>query len=187
MLNPHEPAPLHAGRPLLLDVGGIVPDHFEGTVKIEATCVLVDVNGKATCSVYAHDLRDPDYAVTYEGYRPQIEGPNQGESFQLNLNALSAEIAAVYVVASSDPIERFGNAQLAFLDLHYGSEEQAEHFARYELPGLTNSHGALLARLFRNGDSWYIDPLRFKFQITSVNELAGKATEHWGWYPPHAA
>lgn len=183
--EPEETAPIRTDRPLLLGVGAIVPDALTAQLEVNATCVLIDINGKAAYSVYAHDLRSPDGAVAYTGYRPQNTGPNQGEGFRLNLNALSTEIAVAYVTVSSHEVERFGDVQDVFLDMHYDGEELAEHIGRYQLAALKGSRGMLLARFVRNGPDWHAQTLRFGFYINSETELAGKAAEHWGWYPPH--
>lgn len=184
-LSHEENVPIHLDRPLLLDVGAEVSPDLNGKLEIDATCVLIDADGKAVYSVYAHDLTSPDRAITYTGYRPQNTGPNQGESFQLQLAELDPRIAAVYVLLSSHPLERFSAATTSFMNLHYGAEESAEHWGRYELPVIENSRGILLGRLVRNDAGWSLQTLRFNFYVESVNELTGKAVEHWGWYPPH--
>ena len=176
---------IHLDRPFMLDAGAEVPAGLTSQLEINATCVLIDTNGKVAHSVYAHDMTSPDRAVTYLGYRQQNFGPNQGESFQLKLAELDPTIAAVYLLLSSHPLEQFSAATAAFLDLHYGAEETAEHWAHYQQPVVENSRGTLLARLVKYDQRyWNLQTLRFGFYAESVNELAGKAAEHWGWYPP---
>jgi len=184
VLEPGHCIDLEPGRRLLLDVGGVVPAERTSQVEINATCVTVSTDGRAIYSVYGHSLRTPDYSVKYIGYRhPRVNaGPNKGESFELDLGAVPGNIAAIYVMLSAYPVAHFDFAGRAYVDFHYGTEEQATHFGHYELPVETGSQGVLLARIVRNGAGWQLQVLGLPFKIESENELAAQAASHFA--PP---
>lgn len=121
-------------------------------IDLDASCIMVDSNGKGTDLVWFKQLKSKCGKVQHSGDNRTGEGDGDDESILVELSNLSSNIHSLVFTVNSFTGQNFSsvaNAYCRIVDADNGKE-----LARLNLTEQGNHTGLIMAYLKRDGANW---------------------------------
>ncbi len=121
------------------------------SIDLDASCILLDRNGKALDTIWFRQLKSKCGAVVHSGDNLTGEGDGDDEVIHVNLEKLSTQVEFLAFTVNSFRGQTFNDVQNAFCRV---VDQANKELARYELTEQGAHTGIVIASLQRNNGSW---------------------------------
>ena len=148
-------------------LGGLFGGGSGGDVDLDASCVMLDAQGKVVDTVWFQQLTSLDGSVLHTGDNRTGAGDGDDEQIKVDLTRVPSNVAMLVFVVNSftgESFARIENATCRIVD-----EGSGEEVARYDLTGSGTHTAQVMAKVSRTGSGW---------QMTAIGQIANGRTFH---------
>ncbi|MDU5829005.1 TerD family protein [Mixta calida] len=121
------------------------------SIDLDASCVMLDRQGKELDTVWFRQLRSEDGSVHHTGDNLTGEGDGDDEVIKADLSRLPSDVEYLVLTVNSFRGQTFNEVDNAFCRV---VDQQGTELARYKLTEQGSHTGVVIASLRRSGGEW---------------------------------
>lgn len=145
-------------------------------IDLDASCLMFDNQKNLVDTVWFRKLQSSDGAVIHTGDNLTGEGDGDDEVIRVNLEKLPSHVQTLVFVITSFRGQTFANVDSAFCRLV--NEDDNKEIAKYILSGKNHYTGQVMAKLYKENGSWFMQAIGEMGQGSTQKDLLPLVQNH---------